>query len=130
MEKIRENFFDVIILNYANPDMVGHTGSIEATKKAIEALDECIPQVVDAVLAQGGQVIITGDHGNADFMLDEDGNTVTAHSLDPVPLLVISREPVEIMEGGVLADVAPTLLDLMGIEKPAEMTGHSLLIRK
>jgi 2,3-bisphosphoglycerate-independent phosphoglycerate mutase len=130
VEKIREGFYDVIILNFANPDMVGHTGSIEATKKAIEALNECVPQVVDAVLEQGGQVILTGDHGNADCMIDEEGNPVTAHSLNPVPFLVISNDPVEIAEGGVLADVAPSLLDLMEIEKPAEMTGHSLLIRK
>ncbi len=130
VEKIKDNFYDVIILNFANSDMVGHTGNIQATKKAIEALDECIPQVINAVLEMGGQVILTADHGNADCMIDEEGNTVTAHSLNPVPFLVISKEPVSIMEGGVLADVAPTLLDLMGIDKPSEMTGHSLLIRK
>ncbi len=129
LEKIKENFYDVIILNFANPDMVGHTGSIDAAVKAIEALDQCVPQVIKAVLELGGQVIITADHGNADYMLDEGGNTVTAHSLNPVPFLVISNEPVSLMENGVLADVAPTLLDLIGIEKPAEMTGHSLLIR-
>jgi len=130
IEKIRGNFYDVIILNFANPDMVGHTGSIPATIKAIEALDQCVPQVINAVLELGGQVILTADHGNADCMSDEEGNTVTAHSLNPVPFLVISRDPVSLMEGGVLADVAPTLLDLIGIEKPVEMTGHSLLIRK
>jgi len=130
IEKIRDNYYDVIILNFANPDMVGHTGSIPATIKAIEALDQCVPQVINAVLELGGQVILTADHGNADCMLDEEGSTVTAHSLNPVPFLVISRDQVSLMEGGVLADVAPTLLDLMGIEKPVEMTGHSLLIRK
>ncbi len=130
IEKIRENFYDVIILNFANPDMVGHTGSIPATIKAIEALDQCVPQVINAVLELGGQVILTADHGNADCMSDEEGNTVTAHSLNPVPFLVISKDPVCLMEGGVLADVAPTLLDLIGIEKPVEMTGQSLLIRK
>jgi 2,3-bisphosphoglycerate-independent phosphoglycerate mutase len=130
VEKVKDNFYDVIILNFANPDMVGHTGSIEAAVKAIEALDQCVPQVVNAVLELGGQVLITADHGNADYMLDDEGNTVTAHSLNPVPFLVISRDPVTLMEGGVLADVAPTFLDLMGVEKPAEMTGHSLLIKK
>lgn len=130
VEQIEENNFDVIILNFANPDMVGHTGSIDATIKAIEALNECVPKVIDAVLAKGGQVIMTADHGNADCMLDEEGNIVTAHSLNPVPLLVIANEPVTLRDGGVLADIAPTLLDLMHIEKPAEMTGKSLLIRE
>ena len=130
LEKIKENIYDVIILNFANPDMVGHTGVMKAAEEAIEALDKCVPQVIDAILALGGQVILTADHGNADSMLDEEGNIMTAHSLNPVPFLVISKEPVSLMEGGVLADVAPTLLDLMGIEKPTEMTGHSLLIRK
>jgi len=130
VEKIKENVYDVIILNFANPDMVGHTGSIDAAVKAIEALNECVPQVIGAVLALGGQVILTADHGNADSMLDENGNVMTAHSLNPVPFLVISKDPIELMEGGVLADVSPTLLDLMGLEKPAEMSGHSLLIRK
>jgi 2,3-bisphosphoglycerate-independent phosphoglycerate mutase len=129
IEMIKENYYDVIVLNYANPDMVGHTGSIPATRKAIEALDECIPQVIDAVLALDGQVILTADHGNADCMADEEGNTITAHSLNPVPLLVISKELITLSEGGILADVAPTLLDLMGVEKPAEMSGHSLLLR-
>jgi len=129
IEMIKEDYYDVIILNYANPDMVGHTGVLEAAVKAIEALDQCIPRVVDAVLEMGGQVIITADHGNADCMLDEGGDVLTAHSLNPVPFLVISREPVNLLEGGMLADVAPTLLDLMGIEKPAEMTGRSLLVR-
>lgn len=130
VEKIKDDYFDVIILNFANPDMVGHTGDLDAAIKAIEALDQCVPQVINAVLELGGQVILTADHGNADNMINKEGNPVTAHSLNPVPFLVISREPIELMEGGVLADVAPTLLDLMGIEKPAEMTGHSLLIRK
>ena len=130
IKEIEENDFDVIILNYANPDMVGHTGSIEATVKAIEALNECVPQVINAVLAKGGQVIMTADHGNADCMLDEEGNVVTAHSLNPVPLMVISNDPVTLRDGGILADIAPTLLDLMNIEKPAEMTGKSLLIRE
>jgi len=130
VEQIRSNKYDVIIINYANPDMVGHTGDIPATIKAIETLDGCVPQVINAVLALGGQVILTADHGNADCMLDENGEVVTAHSQNPVPFLVISNNPVSLMEGGVLADVAPTLLDLIGMDKPEEMTGHSLLIKK
>lgn len=129
IEKIKDDFYDVIILNFANPDMVGHTGNIEAAKKAIETLDQCVPQIISAVLELGGQVILTADHGNADSMLDENCEVMTAHSLNPVPFLVISKDPVTLMEGGVLADVAPSLLDLMGVEKPAEMTGHSLLAR-
>ena len=129
IEMIKEDYYDVIILNFANPDMVGHTGVLEAAIKAIEALDQCVPRIVDAVLKMGGQVIITADHGNADCMLSEEGDVLTAQSLNPVPFLVISQEPVTLLEGGILADVAPTLLDLMGIEKPAEMTGRSLLVR-
>ncbi|MDD4564997.1 MAG: 2,3-bisphosphoglycerate-independent phosphoglycerate mutase [Eubacteriales bacterium] len=127
---IKENKYDVIILNYANPDMVGHTGNFDATVRAIEVLDKCIARVTDAVLALGGQVIITSDHGNADFMFDEYGNTITAHSLNPVPFLVIADKPMGLRSDGILADIAPTLLDLMGIEKPVEMTGRSLIIRK
>lgn len=129
IEQINEEKYDVIILNFANPDMVGHSGDMSATIKAIEALDKCVPQVIAAVQSKGGQVILTADHGNADVMLDHEGNVVTAHSLSPVPLLVISNDPVALKEGGVLADIAPTLLDLLGIEKPVEMTGHSLLIK-
>ncbi len=130
LEQIQSDKYDVIVLNFANPDMVGHTGVMDAAVKAIEALDQCIPQVIDAVLALGGQVILTADHGNADQMLDDQGNVMTAHSLNPVPFLVISKEDVTLKDGGVLADVAPTLLDMMGLEKPTEMTGHSLIIRK
>lgn len=130
LEMIAENKYDVIILNYANPDMVGHTGNFDAAVKAIEALDECVARVIDAVIALGGQAIITSDHGNADFMFDKNGNTITAHSLNPVPLIVITDEPIELRNDGILADIAPTLLDLMGLEKPAEMTGNSLIIRK
>lgn len=127
---IEENKYDVIILNFANPDMVGHTGNFDATVKAIEVLDECVVKVTDAVLALGGQIIITADHGNADLMFDDSGNIITAHSLNPVPFLVIANEPVVLRNDGILADIAPTLLDLMGIEKPVEMTGRSLIIRK
>jgi len=127
IREIKEDKYDVIILNYANPDMVGHTGSIPAAIKAIEALDQCVPKVIEAVRSMGGQTIITADHGNADSMLDSEGKIMTAHSLNPVPFLVIANKSVSLTEGGVLADVAPTMLDLMGIEQPEEMTGHSLL---
>lgn len=126
LEEISSDKYDVIILNFANADMVGHTGIIDAAVAAIEALDKCVPQIVDAVLAKDGQILLTADHGNADNMLDENGNVVTAHSLNNVPLLHIANEPRE-LKSGKLADIAPTLLDLMGIRIPSEMTGESLI---
>ncbi|WP_027398813.1 2,3-bisphosphoglycerate-independent phosphoglycerate mutase [Anaerovorax odorimutans] len=127
LEQIKEDKYDLIILNYANPDMVGHTGNMEATEKAIETLDICVKKVVDAITSKNGQMIITADHGNADAMLDDDNNVLTAHSVNPVPFLVIANRQVELRNDGILADVAPTLLDLMGIEKPKEMTGKSII---
>lgn len=129
LKHIYEKKYDFIILNYANPDMVGHTGNMNATVKAIEVLDKCIDKVATAIKATGGQLILTSDHGNADHMLDEKNNIVTAHSTSDVPFLVMADRPISLSEGGILADVAPTLLDLAGIEKPAEMTGRSLLIK-
>jgi 2,3-bisphosphoglycerate-independent phosphoglycerate mutase len=114
------------IINFANPDMVGHTGVIPAAVKAIETVDACLGQVVDAVHAAGGACIVTADHGNADHMLEPDGSPNTAHSLNPVPL-VTTVKGVALREGGVLADVAPTVLDVLGIETPPEMKGRSLL---
>ena len=114
------------IINFANPDMVGHTGSIPAATAACETVDECLGQVVDAVHASGGACIVTADHGNADDMLEPDGSPNTAHSLNPVPL-VVTAQVAELRAGGILADVAPTVLELMGIDPPAEMTGSSLL---
>lgn len=114
------------IINFANPDMVGHTGVIEAAVKAVETVDECLGRVVEAVHAAGGACIITADHGNCDHMLNEDGSTNTAHSLNPVPFIVTAGA--ESLDGeGILADVAPTALALLGIEQPPEMTGRSLL---
>lgn len=127
IEQINKDEYDCIILNFANADMVGHTGVMEAAVKAIEALNQCVDRVVRAVLAKGGQLLLTADHGNADVMLDENGNVVTAHSLNPVPLIHISDEARELKDGGKLCDIAPTLLELMGIPVPAEMTGISLL---
>jgi len=127
IEMIDEDKYDVIILNFANSDMVGHTGIMEATIKAIETLDECIPRIVDAVLKKGGRMLLTADHGNADFMLDDQDNVVTAHSTNPVPLVFISDEAKELESGGILADLAPTLLDIMGLKIPDDMTGRSLI---
>jgi 2,3-bisphosphoglycerate-independent phosphoglycerate mutase len=114
------------IINFANPDMVGHTGVIPAAVKAIETVDECLGQVVDAVHASGGACVVTADHGNADHMLEPDGSPNTTHSLNPVPL-VVTLGGLGLREGGVLADVAPTVLDVLGIEQPAEMKGRSLI---
>jgi 2,3-bisphosphoglycerate-independent phosphoglycerate mutase len=114
------------IINFANPDMVGHTGVIEAAVKACEAVDECLGRVLETVHASGGACIVTADHGNADEMLEEDGSPDTAHSLNPVPLVVTAGA--DALSGeGILADVAPTALALLGIEQPPEMTGRSLL---
>jgi 2,3-bisphosphoglycerate-independent phosphoglycerate mutase len=115
------------IINFANPDMVGHTGSIPAAVKACETVDECLGQVLDAVDRSGGACIVTADHGNADDMLEPDGSPQTAHSLNPVPL-VVTAAVAGLRDGGILADVAPTVLDLMGLDQPPEMNGESLLL--
>jgi 2,3-bisphosphoglycerate-independent phosphoglycerate mutase len=114
------------IINFANADMVGHTGVIPAAVAAVEAVDACLATVVDAVHATGGVCVITADHGNADNMLEPDGSPNTAHSLNPVPLIV-TVAGLHLRDGGILADVAPTVLDAIGIPQPAEMTGHSLI---
>jgi len=117
--------FDIIILNYANLDMVGHTGIFEAAVKATEAVDTCVGKVFEAVSFAGGLLILTADHGNAEQMLDETGGIHTAHTCDPVPFLFCDAR-VKIRDG-ILADIAPTLLEVLGIEKPKEMTGTSLI---
>jgi 2,3-bisphosphoglycerate-independent phosphoglycerate mutase len=114
------------VINFANTDMVGHTGSIPAAIKAAETVDACLGDVVRTVLDSGGVCIVTADHGNADEMLEDDGSPDTAHSLNPVPLIVTSHD-VRVGDPGVLADVAPTALELLGMEQPAAMTGRSLL---
>ena len=114
------------VINFANADMVGHTGVITAAQRAVETVDECLGAVVDAVHSSGGGCVVTADHGNADVMLEADGSPNTAHSLSPVPLIVTSSE-VALTGEGVLADVAPTVLELLGIDAPAAMTGNSLL---
>ena len=127
VEAINSKKYDAIILNYANPDMVGHTGSLEATIKALEFLDTCVKRVVDAIEANNGTLLITADHGNAEQMIDyKTGELHTAHTTNPVPLVLIGREDIKLKEGR-LADLAPTMLDLMNLEKPEEMTGESLI---
>ncbi|WP_055070430.1 2,3-bisphosphoglycerate-independent phosphoglycerate mutase [Clostridium massiliamazoniense] len=130
VKRIDEDKYDMIILNYANPDMVGHTGVVEAAIKAVEAVDTCLGRVVDKVLEKEGTVFITADHGNAEVMINpETGNPFTAHTSNLVPLLWISKdaEGRALKEDGKLADLAPTMLEVMGLDKPAEMTGESLL---
>jgi 2,3-bisphosphoglycerate-independent phosphoglycerate mutase len=126
VREIESGRHDAIVLNFANPDMVGHSGKLEPTIKAIEATDECLGRVVEAVLARGGVCVITADHGNADQMCDEQGRPHTAHTTNPVPLIV-TKEGLTLREGGILADIAPTLLHLLELEQPEEMTGKSLI---
>jgi len=115
------------IINFANPDMVGHTGVIPAAVAAVETVDACLADVVEAVTAKGGACVVTADHGNCDHMLEPDGSPNTAHSLNPVPLIV-TAEGLSLREHGILADVAPTALELLGIPQPAAMTGESLVV--
>lgn len=129
LAEIEKDKYDFIVLNYANPDMVGHTGVIDAAIKAIETVDSCVGKVVDKVLQKGGSAIITADHGNAELMIDpETKTTVTAHSTNPVPFIIVGEDKsLTLKEGGRLSDIAPTVLDMMNLEKPAEMTGNSLI---
>ena len=128
VKRIESGKYDVIILNFANCDMVGHTGIFDAAVKAVEAVDTCVGKVVDAVLAAQGQVLLTADHGNADQMYEADGSPFTAHTTNPVPFLVAGAGDVALREGGVLADIAPTMLQLLGLPQPEEMTGKSILL--
>lgn len=129
LQEIEAEKHDTIILNFANPDMVGHSGKLEPTIRAVEAVDECLGKVVDLVLQKGGVAIITADHGNADMVTDQEGNPHTAHTTYPVPCIV-TKEDVTLRSDGILADLMPTMLDLMGLEKPEEMTGKSLIQHK
>ena len=121
-----EQKYDFICLNFANGDMVGHTGIYEAIEKAVKAVDSCVEKVVTAAKENGYEVVMIADHGNADNAINADGTPNTAHSLNPVPVVVVSDRVVKV-ENGILADVAPTVLELMGVEQPKEMTGHSLI---
>ena len=126
LKEIEADKFDAIILNYANPDMVGHSGMLEPTVKAIETVDEGLGKVVDAIIAKGGYAIITADHGNSDEVITLEGNPMTAHTTNPVPVIV-TKEGVTLRGDGKLADLAPTMLDLLNVEKPVEMTGETLM---
>jgi 2,3-bisphosphoglycerate-independent phosphoglycerate mutase len=117
---------DAILLNFANPDMVGHSGMLEPTVKAIETVDECLGKIVDAILAKGGTAIITADHGNADEVITLEGNPMTAHTTNPVPVIV-TKQGLELREDGILGDLAPTMLTLLDVAQPKEMTGKTLI---
>ena len=126
IEEIEKNEHDVIILNYANPDMVGHSAKLEPTIKAIEAVDDNLGRVIDNILARDGIAIIIADHGNSEYLIDENNNPVTAHTTNPVPF-IITKKSVELREDGILADIAPTMLKLLNIEQPSDMTGKSII---
>ncbi|ELK20932.1 2,3-bisphosphoglycerate-independent phosphoglycerate mutase [Anoxybacillus flavithermus TNO-09.006] len=128
LKEIEADKFDAIILNYANPDMVGHSGKLEPTIKAVEAVDECLGKVVDAIIAKGGIAIITADHGNADEVLNPDGSPNTAHTTNPVPVIV-TKKGITLRQDGILGDLAPTMLDLLGLQQPKEMTGKTLIVK-
>ena len=128
---IKSEKYDVIVINFANPDMVGHTGVQAAAIKAVEAVDECVGKAVEALKEVDGQMFICADHGNAEKLLDEDGEPFTAHTTNPVPFVLVNYdEDYTLREGGCLADIVPTMIEMMGMEQPAEMTGKSLLIKK
>ena len=129
LEELDSGKFDVMILNFANCDMVGHTGVMEAAERAVATVESCVNILVQAVLAKGGSILLTADHGNADVMVAKDGSPFTAHTTNPVPFVLISEQfkNVQLREKGILADIAPTFLQVMGEEIPAEMTGKSLI---
>lgn len=128
LNRLDSDEYDMVILNFANPDMVGHTGVFEAAKKAIEAVDECLGKVVNKVLEKQGTVFITADHGNSEQMIDySNGNPMTAHTSNKVPFLFVSKDAKEMRDGGRLSDIAPTMLQVMGLEAPQEMTGKTLI---
>ncbi len=130
LKRIDSGYYDFIVLNFANADMVGHTGILEAAKKAVEAVDECLGSIVDKILQRDGTVFITADHGNAESMVDlSTGKAMTAHTTDPVPFIYVSNNARPLRQNGILADIAPTLLDVMELEIPVEMTGKSLIIK-
>src|SRR5699024_7769092 len=126
VDELKADKYDAIILNFANPDMVGHSGKLEPTIKAIEAVDENLGRVVDLILEKGGAAVIFADHGNADTLITPEGNPHTAHTTEPVPVIV-TKKNIALRNDGVLADVVPTMLDLLGIPQPEEMPGNSLI---
>jgi 2,3-bisphosphoglycerate-independent phosphoglycerate mutase len=126
LEELDKRVYDTVILNFANGDMVGHTGVIPAAVKAVETVDECVGRVVDKISEQDGVALITADHGNCEQMLDDDGDPFTAHTTNQVPF-IITRHGVKLRDGGKLGDIAPTMLELLKLDKPEEMTGVSLI---
>jgi 2,3-bisphosphoglycerate-independent phosphoglycerate mutase len=128
VENIKKNEYDFIVVNFANGDMVGHTGVYNAIAKAVHAVDNCVRDVVEAAKATDYEVIIIADHGNADNAINPDGTPNTAHSLNPVPCIYVTDNNSATIKDGRLADVAPTILHIMGLEKPADMTGENLII--
>ena len=131
VEAIKSDKYDVIVINFANPDMVGHTGVISAAVAAVERIDTLVGEAVDAVKEVGGVLFICADHGNAEKMIDyETGEPHTAHTTNPVPFILVNADPGwKLREGGCLADIAPTLIEIMGLKQPAEMTGKSLIVK-
>ena len=127
MEAINTQKYDFIVVNYANGDMVGHTGVYSAIEKAVVAIDDCVRDTVEAAKANGYEVIIIADHGNADHALNADGTPNTAHSLNPVPFVYVTENKDAKVENGVLADVAPSILHIMGMPQPKEMNGNNLI---
>ena len=128
VKRIESGKYDVVILNFATCDMVGHTGVFDAAVKAVEAVDTAVDQVVSAVLKAGGCAFITADHGNAEKMMNPDGTPFTAHTTNVVPFVAVGCGDVKLREGGCLADIAPTMLPYIGLPVPAEMTGKSIIV--
>ena len=129
VDAIEHQRYDVIVVNYANGDMVGHSGVFDAAVKAVECLDTCVGRIVEALEKVGGEALITADHGNVEQMSDAcTGQAHTAHTCEPVPFIYVGKRNLKVREGGVLADVAPTMLKLLGLPQPAEMTGKSILV--
>lgn len=129
IKRLNMDKYDLIILNFANPDMVGHTGVVDAAVKAIETVDNCLGEIVELLIEKGGKALITSDHGNAEMLIDErDGSPITSHTSNRVPLILVGDKDVKLRQG-ILADLAPTLLEILGLEKPEEMTGKSLIVK-
>ena len=127
---VKEGKYDFIVVNFANPDMVGHTGIVKAAITAIEKVDECVGRIKDAIIENDGVLFICADHGNAEKMLDNyTGKSVTAHTTNDVPFILVNDGDAKLREGGSLCDIAPTILEILDIEKPAEMTGESLIVK-
>ena len=131
IDELEKNMYQVMIINFANPDMVGHTGDIEAAVKAVESVDKCLGEIVNFIIRIGGTALITADHGNCEEMLDPyNFEKLTSHSTNKVPFIVVKSPKNFKLREGILADIAPTMLELMDLEKPEEMTGQSLIVHE